>query len=168
MILKVLQCAAQEGHKGVILCIQNRLKHIIKRAYVFLINIQDMVNDFDAKSIFARNTNSCYHSLFYNCWHETLQYAGSRHGTHRLGSKWQFEVQWEVLLGGANDNSKQTWLGINALSFNRNQEPARYASWTIIHTPIFWKWLLVESKTSNIYIYNGAKKCTCILKLLYT
>ena len=27
---------------------------------------------------------------------------------HRLGSKRQFEVQHEVLLGGTNDNNKQT------------------------------------------------------------
>ena len=27
---------------------------------------------------------------------------------HRLGSKWQFEVQCEVMLRGTNDNNKQT------------------------------------------------------------
>jgi len=60
---KVLQCAAQEGHKGVILYTQNRLKQIIKTAYLFLINYHEMVNDFAAKPIFACNTNSCYQFL---------------------------------------------------------------------------------------------------------
>jgi hypothetical protein len=75
-----LQYAAQEGHKGVILYRQNGLQQIIKTAYLFLINIHEMVNDFAAKSIFACNTNSSYHSFFYTCWNETLFYARRRHG----------------------------------------------------------------------------------------